>query len=494
MSLIKKENLNLIKLLVLISTIFALSFFSDLMLISNSGEVTSTVLYNLFFVPYLIITMVGLLVVTILNLNKSIGFQKETFIFHLVGEIFLYVGGLLDLIAVVKGNRLIAEIPSFSILGILTFCLTTTILFSDKLSAVIREREITFKKLREAYRELEDVQALKELGQSTAMINHEIRNYAVAISGYAEMLLTNGSLNDHSKKMVSRINESVTRMVKYSKDVLEFSKSRVVQNMVPIDLVMIIKNCISEGFEKHKTTFKLKNETPSDRILIKGDWGKLDQVFSNIFKNSLEASATQVLIRIHQTNLMYVCTILDNGIGCNEQDLKKIFRAFHTTKRETGGTGLGMCVVNSIIEKHGGRISAFSRKKTIKDSNGLGLLILFPKNCDEISLVEDLKNDYLIISDGLSNISNVIEIFSNSFIKPYIYNSVKEINPELLKNQRMVIFGCAATIQQLRKITTLVTVYVLVDDGEYGVFVLDERGENEPIQLSEYFLLSKVLG
>jgi signal transduction histidine kinase len=491
MLVIKKENLNIVRILVLTSIVFALLFLTDVMLKCSENEVTSTFIYNFFFAPYLLATMLGLLGVTIFFLSKSVGYQKKTVIYHLIGEMFLYLGGALDLFIILKGNRFVSEIPNFSILGVLAFCLITTILFSDKLSSIVKEREVTFRKLREAYRELEDIQALKELGQSTAMINHEIRNYAVAISGYTELLQLNGDLNENAKKMVLRIGESVTRMVKYSKDILEFSKSRIFQNMVYVDLVAIVKNCINESFERNRDVFSVKNETPSEKIMIKGDWNKLDQVFINIFKNSLEASATKVLIKFHQTNLVYVCTILDNGCGCKDDDLEKIFKAFHTTKKEMGGTGLGMCVVNSIVERHGGRISAFSRKKTIKDIDGLGLQIIFPKNMDEISFDDEFKNDIIVVSDGLSNLTRVLEVFRNSFVKPYIFNTVKEINPELLKNKKLIVFGCAASIQQLRKINTLTSTCVIVENGKSGVFVLDERGETEPEQFSEYFVLSK---
>jgi C4-dicarboxylate-specific signal transduction histidine kinase len=92
----------------------------------------------------------------------------------------------MDMIVLLVGHRIFPQVPTFTTPGLLLFGLIVTYVFTDRLTTIIKDRETTFGKLQAAYKEMEEVQELKELGQSTAIINHEIKNYAFIIGGYAQ--------------------------------------------------------------------------------------------------------------------------------------------------------------------------------------------------------------------------------------------------------------------------------------------------------------------
>jgi signal transduction histidine kinase len=486
---VQKENLNLIRSLFILATLISLTFFTDLMLIQSGNEVVGTPVYTLIFAPYMLISIIGALIMSIRNLKKGTSFQRKFFFFHLFGIIVLSATGIADMSGILKGYRLITVIPCFSIIGILCFSTVVNFLFIEKLTGIILEREETFKKLRLAYKELEDVQVLKEIGQSAAMINHEIRNYAVAISGYAELLQMKGELNAFAQKMVNRISESVSRLANFSRDILEFSKSTVIKKATPVNLINVIKRCIDNNFEKSAEKFILDYNS-SHQFIINGDWHKLDQVFVNLFKNSFEAGAENIKICLKRSKATLRCQVNDDGVGCSSEMLKNLFKAFHTSKKLSGGTGLGMCVVKSIIEGHGGRISAFSKQNNT-GLKGLGLNLVFPADTD---LPKDEKNGIIFVTQGIKELSIPLQIFRNALINPYIYNNVKDIDVDINFKDIYALIGTTECIHNFKShFKTDLLLYALIEESNTGLFVLDDLGENDPVLFSEEFLLSSVV-
>lgn len=489
---VHRENLNLIRWKFIAATLVSLTFFSNLMLVQVGNEVTGTTLYNFIFAPYIVLSIIEILLISAKILRRGTKIHRHFLLLHLVGIMILSASGVADLFCVLNGVRYISIIPSFTIIGILFFSCVVTTLFIEKLVAVILEREETFKKLRNAYQELEEVHALKELGQSAAMINHEIRNYSAAISGYAEILLMKGELNEFAQKIAHRIVESISIMSNFSKDILDFSKSSIIKGNNPVNLSIVIKNCIGHNFEKNAGKFILDYED-SGKFIINGDWHKLDQIFINIFKNSFEAKAEHVKVRLRQSKTTVRCQILDDGTGCNDQNIEHMFKAFQTTKKEIGGTGLGMCVVKSIVEGHGGKISAFSKQHS-KEIIGFGLNIVFPVYRELKEKKEDEKNGIIFITEGIKNLSEALKIFRNALVNPHIVNDVREIDSDVNLKKKYAVVGLAESINQFKsRFKTETTLFVLVEEAHSGLFILDGLGEDKPVLFSEEYLLSQIV-
>jgi signal transduction histidine kinase len=490
-----KNNIreSLIRFSFLTSIIFSVLFLTGVMLEPSNDDVLTTMLYNITFVPYIFATQIYLIKKLSWKINVAQSSQKRFLIFYLAGIIFLSTGALGDLLILITGYGKLRLFPSYSFLGALGFSIAVTIIFTDKLTSIIRDREVTFRKLKEAYRDLEEVQTLKELGQSTAIINHEIRNYAAAISGYSEILEMAPSLDERSKKIVRRINECITHLTGFSNDILEFSKSRILKNKVPLDLKRLIHNCIDLHFENKKDIFEINVEQSNFDTIVNGDNSKLEQVFINIFKNSIEAKAQKIKINLTSRETVLFCTVEDDGIGCTKEQIGQIFKSFYTTKKNEGGTGLGMCVVRSIIEVHGGHISAYSKNVVENGEHGLSLHITFPRY--EIKHIESPeKNDMVLIKDGIKNLPNIIKIFQNALINPHIIQNIDEFEQKSFEKQNITIIATPNQLALLRLRNNInIQAFAIVEGVNNLPFIVPENGNEFPALFSEEYLLKRIM-
>ncbi len=489
----RKENLAIVKSLFLVSIIFSVLFLTNWMLRPSQHEVISTSLYNLSFVPYVLIIMVSLFYMVIANLRNATGFQKRVLKFHLIGLILLCLSGLFDLLIVFEGNRFLWSFVSWSILGTLGFSFTTTLIFTEKLATIVREREINFRKLSTAYKQLEEVQTLKELGQSTAIINHEIRNYSMAISCYSEILSKNDSLDAQSKEIVQKISECIMRLNAFSKDILEFSKSKILKDKTPLDVCSLIKKCIRIHFQKYGDSFSYEGFTSAEDIIINGDWNKLEQVFVNVFKNAFEAGAGRISVKISQSESVVLCIVEDDGSGCTEEQLSEIFKSFYTTKKKSGGTGLGMCVVKSVIEGHGGHVSAYT-KNIVPDHQGLSIHMTFPryKELSQDNRNTDKKQNIILIKEGIEGLSSLIRVFQNVMVNPHIVQSWTDIDQQLYDLRKMTILASPNSVNRFKKkFGNITRAYAIVKGKSNSLHILDENGNDYPSLFCEDYLLTK---
>ena len=82
----------------------------------------------------------------------------------------------------------------------------------------------------------------------------------------------------------------------------------------------------------------------------------LETVLSNLATNSLQHEATRIELDVTQRDHEVILDMLDNGRGIPAGNRDKIFTPFFTTNRENGGTGLGLRIVQTLIEAHSGKI------------------------------------------------------------------------------------------------------------------------------------------
>ena len=110
--------------------------------------------------------------------------------------------------------------------------------------------------------------------------------------------------------------------------------------------------------------------------------GKLNQVFMNILNNGIQAIKAKSIHNENETiklstrdidNSQIEISIKDSGIGMSEETKHRIFEPFFTTKEVGEGTGLGMAIVFTIIQKHGGKIDILT-----KPNEGSEFIITLP--------------------------------------------------------------------------------------------------------------------
>ncbi|MGN7477131.1 two-component system sensor histidine kinase NtrB [Solibacillus silvestris] len=214
---------------------------------------------------------------------------------------------------------------------------------------------------------------LKLVGELAAGVAHEIRNPMTVISGYVQMM--NEDKNSPYYEYTKLIQNETERIELILSEFLVLSKPQANQ-FVPINLAEALTEVASFfQYELQQRIIQLHTVNEYPNTIILGNKNQIKQIFINLFKNAIEA------IHNDGTITLKVCKsddgkeifirIIDTGCGIPPHVLEHIFEPFYTTK--TKGTGLGMVIINKIIQDHNGSIKIASQQHA-----GTDILLSFP--------------------------------------------------------------------------------------------------------------------
>lgn len=126
------------------------------------------------------------------------------------------------------------------------------------------------------------------------------------------------------------------------------------------DLINNLNVSMLDTLVARKVQFQLENNCSIDAM--NGNIDALHGAVMNLINNALDAMTDEGVIKctVGQYDKQYIeIKIKDTGVGMDEQELKRIFEPFYTTR--TAGTGLGLAVVDSVVKAHGGKIFCQSK-------------------------------------------------------------------------------------------------------------------------------------
>ncbi|KXK29735.1 MAG: two-component sensor kinase [Candidatus Brocadia sinica] len=245
-------------------------------------------------------------------------------------------------------------------------------------------RDITErKKMEEQVRRSEK---LASMGELAAAIAHEIRNPLGAICNSVGILDTHLKLTGQDKNLLEMIVGQSERLDRIISDFLTFAHPREPSFSLQ-DIREVVKNTIFLLEQDRRCTDQIEIKEIYESILPKVyiDTDLIHQVLWNLFINSLQAmpNGGQIRIMVRKTSLFLrdavEIVISDTGGGIPAHELDKIFEPFYTTKSE--GTGLGLSVVQRIIDDHGGTIDAKS-----KEGKGTTFYIKLPVGNEKLAI------------------------------------------------------------------------------------------------------------
>ncbi len=165
------------------------------------------------------------------------------------------------------------------------------------------------------------------------------------------------------QQLIGTAQREVYRVAQISKNMLSLHRESRTATRVKIgELLENVVSLIDETIAKGKRQFLLEHGFDGE---IQGFPAELRQVFTNIIKNAVEATSDGGTIRVfsvpseqeHRNGVLV--HVVDDGSGVPEQMKSRLFNPFATSK-ETSGSGLGLWVSRSIVEKHGGTIQISS--------------------------------------------------------------------------------------------------------------------------------------
>ena len=204
------------------------------------------------------------------------------------------------------------------------------------------------------------------LGQLAAGIAHEVNNPIAAILGFSQTTLKRLPPGDSLEMPLQTIEREALRCKTIVQDLLSFSRLGKTEK-TEIDLNAMIEGALSFIIAQTKVkNVELVKELEAGLPPIAANKNQLQQVIVNLSNNAIDAMprggklkiSTRKICMDHQDSLEI--QIQDTGDGMPEGVKAKIFEPFFTTKGEGKGTGLGLPLVQNIVEQHQGKISVES--------------------------------------------------------------------------------------------------------------------------------------
>jgi two-component system phosphate regulon sensor histidine kinase PhoR len=199
-------------------------------------------------------------------------------------------------------------------------------------------------------------------------VTHELKTPLTSISMFAESMLLKRVKKDSDKEeYLSIILKESERLKRMINNILEFSrleKGKSDYQFVNSNLASLLTTAIHEfDYWFEKEGFEVVTEL-DNKVIAKVDPDKMKQVFENLLNNAFKYSITtkKIIIRLYAKTSSIHIEIEDHGIGIAENEIPKIFEKFYRInhRESISGTGLGLTVVNEIVQAHDGKIEVSS--------------------------------------------------------------------------------------------------------------------------------------
>ena len=263
----------------------------------------------------------------------------------------------------------------------------------EKLGA--QERLMLLEGERAARQEAERINGIKD--DFLATLSHELRTPLSAIFGWTQLLLARKDDADTLSRGLDVIDRNVRVQMQLIEDLLDVS--RIISGKVRLDLQRVdVLEIIDAAMEAVKPAAEAKGIRLERMIdphanLINGDPSRLQQVLWNLLTNAIKFTDKGGTVQV-QTRLadgdVEIC-IADTGQGISADFLPDLFSRFSqadsSTKRKHGGLGLGLSIVASLVEMHGGTVKATSRG----EGHGATFIVALPPGKVE-ARAEDLPH------------------------------------------------------------------------------------------------------
>ncbi len=208
---------------------------------------------------------------------------------------------------------------------------------------------------------------------SSADLAHEIRNPLASLKGASELLDNTNDKTEREKliKILSHDVERIERLITDYSQMLKDEASLSREKMKVLDIQSLIKNVVDEFSNNNSVTEKnirfvvSKKDLNGKKLKIFGIENRLEQVLANLFDNAVSFSPknSEILINIQNDKDNIIVKVKDSGPGFSEVNTEKIFKRFYSNRPEKFGehSGLGLNIVKSIVEMHGGSVRALNR-------------------------------------------------------------------------------------------------------------------------------------
>jgi signal transduction histidine kinase len=212
--------------------------------------------------------------------------------------------------------------------------------------------------------QIQESQKLASLGVMARGIAHEIRTPLTIASSAAQFLAEENLAPEFHRECAEKVYSGIRKASTIIENLLRFAHPTTNKNETPVDILHAAKGALSIIENQAKVqNIEVRTHLPPEPCQILGVAGLLEQVFTNLFLNAMNAmpngGTLDVSAERHGGDLLVRVT--DTGDGISPEDLGKIFDPFYTKAPPGKGTGLGLSICYSIVDQHKGSISVDSQ-------------------------------------------------------------------------------------------------------------------------------------
>lgn len=310
-----------------------------------------------------------------LDSNKNI-FNIETTITTATGKIIpaLVSASLIK----DQQNRVVGYLYSFRDISLLKKIMADLENSKTELAERNIELNMAFKELQLKQEQLLQAQKMEALGTLAGGIAHDFNNILTAILGFASLAKSELSDGSNIYHYIEQIEQSAVRASNLTSKILTFAR-RSIFEIKTVDLNKIITEVIQILIHTTDRSIRIQHFLSKKPCYVDIDVSKMEQALMNICVNAVEAMPgggeltikTEILSgnsevrgknvpHLLQDNEYVRVSIIDTGVGMNEETRQKVFDPFFSTKSMTGGTGLGLAIAYGVMNEFNGHINVES--------------------------------------------------------------------------------------------------------------------------------------
>jgi len=337
-------------------------------------------------------------------------------------------------------------------------------------------------------------EASRAKSEFLANMSHEIRTPLSGVIGYTE-LLKNTSLDEKQYQYVMNAHKSAQALFEIINDILDFSKieaGHMDMEYILTDIIQLTQDSVdvlTYNTDKKNLTIATQVQPEIPRF-AKTDPMRLKQVLVNLISNAVKFTEKgMITVEVHFEEIddqmgRYLFQVKDTGIGIDQDQQKKLFRAFSqadsSTTRKFGGTGLGLVISNYMVEKMGGQITFESEKGKgstfqftisteyayeMHESDHTKPIISKQIPLEEISptimIAEDMRINMMLVESILTDMIPNVEVIKASDGHQALIKTKEKAPDLILMDIQMPVMNGLEASREIRKFNTQIPIIAL---------------------------------
>jgi signal transduction histidine kinase len=205
--------------------------------------------------------------------------------------------------------------------------------------------------------------------QAIHFVTHEMRTPLTAIQGSSELMGRYNLSEEKRKQIAEMINmesKRLARMIQTFLDVERLSDGQMELKREPFQVSDIVGTCVGRALPLAERK-NIRIQTRELEGALEGDRELMEYAIYNLLTNAVKYSPpdTEITVACHTDGANLRLSVQDQGIGMDAKELRQIFQKFYRTKRAEAsgeaGTGIGLSIVEQIVQYHGGKMEVTSQ-------------------------------------------------------------------------------------------------------------------------------------